>query len=81
MTHKIVEKINGYASVLRFITPILVSIVLYFLIQVHQDIKEMKICFAQHLAEHKILEVKQENRITTLETIVAYLVKKDEIRK
>jgi hypothetical protein len=73
--HKALEKINGYGALLRFITPILVSIVLYFLVQVHCDIKELGTHFTNHLSDHKNIETKLENRLTTVETILDILVR------
>jgi len=64
------EKINGYGAILRFITPILITIVLFILQMMRQDLIELKSQFSNHLSEHKNIEILLEKRLTSLEILI-----------
>ena len=77
------EKINGYGAILRFITPVLVTITLFILgslkgdiRDVKTDVKEIKVTMTNHLEHHKTLEVNLGERLKCLETIQQYVEKK-----
>ena len=65
-----VEKINGYGAVLRFITPLLITVALFILTMIRQDLGELKAHFSNHLTEHKGMEVQLERRLTHIETLL-----------
>ena len=65
-----VEKINGYGAILRFITPVLVTVALFILGMIRQDLGELKIHFANHLSEHKNIEILLERRLSRMETLL-----------
>ena len=60
----------GWVEWLRFITPLGVSITLFCVGLILTDMKELKGHFTNHLSDHKGFEVRLENRLTTLETIM-----------
>ncbi len=64
------DKINGYGAILRFITPILVTIALFILGAIKGDLGELKTHFTNHLSEHKSIEIKLESRLTHIETLL-----------
>ena len=64
------EKINGYGAIFRFITPILITIVLFILGMIRQDLGELKAQFNNHLSEHKRIEIMLEKRLTSLEVLI-----------
>lgn len=64
------DKINGYGVIFRFITPILVTIALFLLTLVINDVKDIKCSFTNHLEHHRQLEVKLENRLSSIETFL-----------
>lgn len=64
------DKINGIGVLLRFITPILVTLILYILTLIRQDLDKLKQHFENHLSEHKKTEVILERRLTRIETLL-----------
>ncbi len=71
------EKVNNFGILFRFITPILITIMLYMLTMMQtnistlqSDIKEIKEHFVNHLKEHKQVEVLMEKRLTRIETLL-----------
>jgi hypothetical protein len=72
------KRVNGYGVLLRFITPILITVALFILGMIRSDLKELETHFTNHLSEHKILETTLENRLTKLETQIEILVSKHE---
>ena len=64
------EKINGYGAILRFITPALVTVALFILGMIRQDLSELKTHFANHLSEHKSIEILLERRLSRMETLL-----------
>lgn len=71
---KITDRINGYGTLLRFITPILITIALFILGMIRSDLKELEMHFTNHLSEHKQLEVNFEKRFSCLETQMDILI-------
>ena len=80
------DKINGYGAILRFITPVLITIMLFILGSLKGDIKDVKtdvrnelkvvnVNFTNHLEHHKTLEVTLGERLKCLETINDYIKK------
>ena len=72
------DKINGWGSVFRFITPILVTITIFILSGIKTEIKDVKTdtnkrldkidCdFATHFEHHRVFEVTLAERLATLE--------------
>ncbi len=62
------DKINGWGSVFRFITPILLTIALFIISGIKTEIKDVKtdtckrldsivLQFTNHLEHHRVLEV------------------------
>jgi hypothetical protein len=72
MNKLVSDKINGYGSILRFITPILIVTVGYFITSGIDDLKckigLMDTHFTNHLQHHQDLEVGYERRLTKIET-------------
>lgn len=66
------EKINGYGAILRFITPILTTIILFILGMIRQDLSELKTHFCNHLKEHKTIEITLEQRLSRIETTLEF---------
>jgi hypothetical protein len=64
------SKVDIYGSVFRLITPVLITIALFILTMIRNDVGELKAHFTNHLSDHKTFEVKLENRMTCLETIM-----------
>ena len=71
------EKINGYGAILRFITPILVALIIFILNglrgdihSVKNDLYELKAHFVNHLSGHKSMEVTLGERLSRIETIL-----------
>lgn len=62
--NKVIEKINGYGTLLRLITPLLVGITLAMVSWIHNDITSLKTHFVNHLMHHQDLEVGYERRMT-----------------
>lgn len=62
------SKINGYGEYFRFITPILVTIACILLGFLLSDMKELKLCFSNHLEHHRVMEVSWEGRLSGIET-------------
>lgn len=67
MPGNIKEKINGYGSAFRFVTPILVTISIMFLSWIRGDLEKIEKHFTNHLAHHQDLEIGYERRISILE--------------
>jgi hypothetical protein len=64
------DVINGYGSILRFVTPILITICLFILGMIRVDLQTLSTHFTNHLSDHKSFEVNLENRLSCLETIL-----------
>ena len=64
------DSINGWGQVFRFITPVLITLVLFILTGIKQDVGELKSHFTNHLSDHKQIELKLENRLSCIETIL-----------
>ena len=64
------QKLNSYGALLRFITPVLVTIILFILGMIRSDIIDVKVKFDNHLQHHTTLEVKLENRLSRIETLL-----------
>lgn len=64
MNKGVIERINGYGILLRFITPVISGIILAMVGWIHNDITSLKIHFVNHLMHHQDLEVGYERRIT-----------------
>ena len=73
------DTINGYGSLFRFITPILITIAIFILAGMKEDIKEVKTDnkinfseiqakFDNHLTHHRNFEVILGERMATIET-------------
>ena len=73
------DRINGWGSVLRFVTPILLTIVLYILSGIKGEIRDNKIYsenrfdkidlqFSNHLEHHRKFEIVLAERLTSMET-------------
>ena len=66
------KQIDEYATVLRFITPILIIITGYLLnASIHgvdKKLESIEIHFTNHLQHHQDLEVGYEGRLSVLET-------------
>lgn len=71
-----IEKINGYGAIFRFITPVLITIVLFILGMIKQDLGELKVHFINHLQEHKIIEITLEQRLSRIETKLEFIKNK-----
>jgi len=74
-----VQKINGYGAILRFITPILITLVGFLgkmaiddvkwqLKESNLQLKELNVHFTNHLSDHKQMEIMLEKRLTKIET-------------
>ena len=70
MNANTLNRINGYGSILRFITPILITIAIFILGMVREDLGEVKQHFRNHLSEHKIIEITLDKRLSRIETIL-----------
>ncbi len=62
------DKINGYGSLFRFITPVLITIAIFMLTWILNDTRELKICFANHLEHHRVIEVQISERLSSIDT-------------
>ena len=73
------DTINGWGSVFRFITPVLVTIALFYLAGLQSQIKDMKcevkeltketqLYHTNHLSHHTKMEISFSERLTALET-------------
>ena len=73
------DKINGWGSAFRFITPILLTVALFILTGIKEEIKEVKcdttkrfdkvdLQFSNHLEHHRQYEVILAERMTRIET-------------
>lgn len=76
---RIVDRVNGYGPVFRYITPALIAIVIFILTTMRNDIrdvkseqtilaKEVQVYFMNHLKHHADFEKAIENRLTAIET-------------
>lgn len=68
------DMINGYGSIFRIVTPILITIALFILGSMKGDIrdvknelKEVKVGFNNHLEHHRIIEVSYGERLKCIE--------------
>lgn len=77
-SQKTKDNINGWGSVFRFVTPVLLTITLFILGGIKTEIKDVKIdtCkrldnivlqFTNHLEHHRILEVSLAEKFATLQ--------------
>ena len=66
------EKINGYGAILRFITPVLITVMLFVLGMMREDIKELKVYFANHLSRYNQNCLEVESRLKGIETELKY---------
>ena len=64
------DKINGVGSLFRFITPVLITIVIFILGQILSDTKELKNLFGNHLEHHRVIEIKIGERLSSIETLL-----------
>jgi len=64
------DNLNGIGVVLRFITPILITLILYIISGIKEDIKDLKVDMKNHLYHHQELEVNLEKRLSTIEAIL-----------
>lgn len=71
MNQILTEKINGFGSLFRLITPILLTIIGTLIIggqnELKKEIEGLKTHFVNHLMHHQDLEVGYEKRITAIE--------------
>ena len=65
--NRIQESINGYSVYFRVITPILVTIMIFMITQISNNLNAIDKHFTNHLEHHQDLEVGYERRITKLE--------------
>lgn len=68
MLQQTVDKINGYGSLLRLVTPVLVTLSIFMLGWVLTDVRGLNNHFTNHLMHHQDLEVGYERRITVIES-------------
>lgn len=61
------------AEWLRFITPILVSIALWFMTQMNGKLDKIEVGFENHLEHHRVAEVLQGERLAAIETQLKYI--------
>ena len=75
------DKINGWGSVLRFITPVLITIMLWILGDMHNQIKDVRdttrglelttVTYnTNHLAHHSVFEISMCERMARIEEIL-----------
>ena len=68
------DRINGWGSVFRFITPIMIILIGYLGKMAVGDIKSsisrLNTHFTNHLSDHKNIELVIEKRLTCIETIL-----------
>ena len=66
-----IEKLNGFGSLFRLITPTLIAVIGTLILTGQNDVKtklsDLNSHFINHLAHHQDLEVGYEKRITTIE--------------
>ena len=67
MNEKAIATINGYGQMLRFITPVLITVAILLLNWLRTDISELKVHFTNHLSHHNSLEIGYEGRISKVE--------------
>ena len=72
-----INQLNGIGVILRFITPVLVTIGIFIMTLIIGSVNDVKVGvkelaghFQNHLGEHKSIEVKLENRLASIETIL-----------
>jgi hypothetical protein len=70
MTPQAKDNLNGIGVILRFITPILITLILYIISGIKEDIKDLKVDMKNHLCHHQELEVNLEKRLSTIEAIL-----------
>ena len=72
------DKINGYGAILRFITPILITVMLFILGALREDIKQIRIdtklgfeksetYFSNHLSYHRVFDKEICERLSKIE--------------
>lgn len=64
------DTINGWGQIFRFITPILITITLFILNDIKQELLNLTTHFTNHLSDHKNIELMIEKRLTHIETIL-----------
>jgi len=65
------DKINGYGVLFRFITPILIALILFILTQIVGNINDLKVLFNNHLEHHRVIEVSFAERFAHIETLLS----------
>jgi len=81
MKKEIIDKINGWGSILRFILPILMTIGIWILTDIKSDIKEVKQTAKElavttttynnnHLTHHSTFEKELCERVATIEALI-----------
>lgn len=66
------DRLNGYASYLRLITPLLVTIGIFLMTLLLSDVKELKLHFTNHLSTYNKSCIDIESRLKEIETILKY---------
>ena len=75
------DKINGWGQIFRFVTPVLITIALWILGDMRNQIRdvredaklvavETKVYSLNHLEHHRVFEISLCERITSIETIL-----------
>ena len=71
MIQTLQDKINGFGSLFRLITPVLLTIIGTLIIggqtTLKKEIEDLKTHFTNHLMHHQDLEVGYEKRLTSVE--------------
>lgn len=70
MNNRVRQGIHDYGQLMRFITPLLISIALYLLSNIQKEITKLDTHFTNHLFHHVRLEKEIEHRFTCLETLI-----------
>lgn len=66
------DKMNGYFSILRLITPVLLALALFILGAVREDMRELKTHFTNHLSEYNRHCLVLEGRLKAIETEIKF---------
>ena len=73
---KFEERLNGYSQYFRFITPILVTITIFMINTIKEDMCDLDKHFSNHLSHHEDLEVGYEKRMSTMESTRPWLIQR-----
>jgi len=68
MNEKMINNLNGFGIMLRFITPVLVTIAIFLITWIKSDVGKLDVHFTNHLEHHQDLEVGYERRLTAIES-------------